>query len=179
MKHLLILISFFLLSSPVIGDSHKGETLYKWGEKPDYKWMGFGDKDTHPVYKGQVENGKPNGLGVSIHPKGWKYVGSWKNGKEHGYGTGYPSDGGKYEGGWKNGDKHGPGIQTDPNGTLWMGEWGKTKDYDQSFQGTVTFPDGDKYVGEVRRTVRWWDGTYYDKDGNIDSKCVNGRCIKQ
>ena len=31
MKHLLIiLISILLLSSPVIGDNHKGETLYQW-----------------------------------------------------------------------------------------------------------------------------------------------------
>ena len=87
MKHLLIiLISFLLLSSPVIGDNHKGETLYRWGENPDYKWMGFGDKDTHPVYQGQVKDGKPNGLGVIIYPDGiWKggnkYVGEWKNGK--------------------------------------------------------------------------------------------------
>ena len=94
MKHLLIiLISFLLLSSPAIGNNHKGETLYGWGEKPDFKWMGFGDKDTHPVYKGQVENGKPNGLGVMIYPTkvygqvGFKYVGSWKNGLQNGQGT--------------------------------------------------------------------------------------------
>ena len=89
MKHILIIISFLLLSSPVIGNNHKGETLYRWGVYPDYKWMGFGDKDTHPVYQGQVKNGKPNGLGVIIYPDGiWKggnkYVGEWKNGKEHG-----------------------------------------------------------------------------------------------
>ena len=83
MKHLLIiLISILLLSSPVIGDNHKGETLYRWGESGDYKWMGFGDKETHPKYQGQVKNGKPNGLGYLISPLGWKYVGSWKNGKE-------------------------------------------------------------------------------------------------
>jgi len=87
MKHILIIISFLLLSSPVIGNNHKGETLYRWGVYPDYKWMGFGDKDTHPVYQGQVKNGKPNGLGVIIYPDGiWKggnkYVGEWKNGKE-------------------------------------------------------------------------------------------------
>jgi len=35
MKHLLILISFLLLSSPVIGDNHKSETLYGWGKYPD------------------------------------------------------------------------------------------------------------------------------------------------
>ena len=91
MKHLLIiLISILLLSSPVIGDNHKGETLYGWGECCDYKWMGFGDKDTHPKYQGQVKDGKPNGLGVMTYPPyggrygRWKtkYVGSWKDGKE-------------------------------------------------------------------------------------------------
>jgi len=49
MKHLLIiLISILLLSAPVIGDNHKGETLYVWGEYPDWKWVEFGEKDTHP-----------------------------------------------------------------------------------------------------------------------------------
>ena len=51
MKHLLIIISLLLLSSPVIGDNHKGETLYGWGEYPDYIWKDVGEKDTHSVYK--------------------------------------------------------------------------------------------------------------------------------
>ena len=92
MKHLLIIISFLLLSSPVIGNSHKGETLYLWNLSlqtdpkfqwegvGEYVWKGFGDKETHPVYKGDVKNGKPNGLGFIIYPSGNKYVGSWKNG---------------------------------------------------------------------------------------------------
>ena len=93
MKHLFILLlSILLLSSPVIGNSHKGETLYKWGEYPDYKWMGFGDKETHPKYQGQVKDGKPNGLGVLISTNGWKYFGSWKNG-EIWNGTEYDKDG--------------------------------------------------------------------------------------
>ena len=109
MKHLLILISFLLLSSPVIGDSHKGETLYVWyegdwvyGEDRDYKWMGFGDKDTHPKYQGQVKDGKPNGLGILIYLSGTKYVGSWENGEEL-EGTLTSSFGTKYVGSWKNG----------------------------------------------------------------------------
>ena len=99
MKHLLIiLISILLLSSPVIGDNHKGETLYWWGfgecqvEPCDYKWMGFGDKNTQPKYQGQVKDGKPNGLGVMNYPNGWKYVGSFKDGKPLN-GTGYDKDG--------------------------------------------------------------------------------------
>ena len=82
MKHILIiLISILLLSSPVIGDNHKGETFYRWGECCDYVWKGFGDKDTNPKYQGQVKDGKPNGLGVLISTNGWKYFGSWKNGE--------------------------------------------------------------------------------------------------
>ena len=91
MKHLLILlISILLLSSPVIGDNHKGETLYVWGEYPDWKWVESGDKETHPKYQGQVKDGVPNGLGILITSGGdkfvWgeKYVGEWKNGKENG-----------------------------------------------------------------------------------------------
>ena len=65
MKHLLILlISILLLSSPVIGDNHKGETLYRWKTSTDIVWKGFGDKETHPIYKGDVENGVPNGVGI-------------------------------------------------------------------------------------------------------------------
>ena len=57
MKHLLILlISILLLSPPVIGNNHKGETLYLWETSSGEVWKGFGDKETHSVYKGDVEN---------------------------------------------------------------------------------------------------------------------------
>ena len=130
MKHLLlILISLLLLSSPLIGDNHKGETLYLWTTSSGLVWKGFGDKETHPKYTGDVKNGKPDGLGYMIYPKVGKYVGEWKNGKENG-------------------------------------------------QGTTTFRDGDKYVGEYKNG-KTWNGTGYDKDGNIEGKVVNGERVKQ
>ena len=65
MKHsLIVLISFLLLSSPVIGNSHKGETLYVLSEYSDWKWMTSGEKETQPKYHGHVNDGKPNRLGV-------------------------------------------------------------------------------------------------------------------
>ena len=108
MKHLLIiLISILLLSSPL-----------------------FGDKDTHPVYKGNVKNGKP-----------------------HVQGTETLSDGKKYEGEWKDGKRNG--------------------------QGTFTYPDdGRKYVGEWKGDIPW-NGTGYDKNGNITTKVVNGKIYIQ
>ena len=74
MKYLLIILSILLLSSPVIGDNHKGETLYLWETSSGEVWKGFGDKETHPIYKGDVENGKPNGLGFLIFPNTGKYL---------------------------------------------------------------------------------------------------------
>jgi len=92
MKHLLIILSILLLSSPVIGDNHKGETLYLWETSSGLVWKTFGEKETHPKYEGDVENGVPNGLGVLISTNGWKYFGSWKNG-EIWNGTEYDKDG--------------------------------------------------------------------------------------
>ena len=110
MKHLLIIISLLLLSSPVIGDNHKGETLYGWEnpsgrddmDEPRWIWKGFGEKGTHPKYTGEVKNGKPNGFGYLIFPKGHKYVGSWYNGEEV-EGTFTHSQGMKFVGSWNKG----------------------------------------------------------------------------
>ena len=84
MKHLLILlISILLLSSPVIGYNHKGETLYGWiTSSSTLEWKRFGDKETHPIYKGDIENGKPSGLGVITFPDGSKFVGEYKDGEK-------------------------------------------------------------------------------------------------
>ena len=104
MKHLLIIISILLLSSPVIGDNHKGETLYLWNLSlqtdpkfqwegiGEYVWKGFGEKDTNPKYQGEVENGVPNGFGVLIFSGGDKYIGEWKDGKKWN-GTWYDENG--------------------------------------------------------------------------------------
>ena len=141
MKHLLILLSILLLSSPVIGDNHKGETLYRWETSSGYQWMIFGDKETQPVYKGEVENGVPNGLGILYDLDGSKYVGSWKNGKKNRQGTFTSTDGIKYEGEFKDGERNGQGTYTFPSGGKYVGGW---KDGKQHGQGTFTLSDGSK-----------------------------------
>ena len=149
MKHLLILLFLFLLSSPLFGDNHKGETLYQWDNPSGngYLWKGFGEKDTNPKYQGDVENGVPNGLGFLIFPNGDKYVGEFKDGKIHGQGT-----------------------YTSPHGTKYVGEF---KDGLPNGQGTLTHPDGRKYVGEYK-DGKTWNGTGYNKNGEIVVRFVNG-----
>ena len=117
MKHILIILSILSLSSPLFGDKHKGEILYKWKTSSGEVWMGFGDKDTHPNYNGQVENGEPSGLGVIYYPNGNMYIGEWKDGKRNGQGTLTLADGGKYVGEFWNG-KVWTGTRTDKNGKI-------------------------------------------------------------
>ena len=193
MKHLLILLSFLLLSSPVIGQ--ETGVLYLYETSSGYVYKSFGDGKVQPKYKGEITNGKPNGFGVLTYPYGGKsVVGEWKNGKE--WNTKHTKndgtligrlegkengqvifttfhDGGKYVGEWKNGKQNGQGTETIPNVGKYVGEWrnGKTNG-----QGTLTFPDGSMYVGELKDDKRW-NGTIYDKNGNIKYKLVNGKRI--
>ena len=131
----------------MIGDHHKGETLYLWKTSSGVQWKGLADKPTNPIYKGQVENGKPNGQGTLNLLNGEKYVGEWKNGRPNGQGTGTLPDGRKYVGEYKDGKRNG--------------------------QGTLTFSDRRKYEGEWK-DGKHWNGILSDKKGNILYKIVNG-----
>ena len=53
---------------------------------------------------------------------------------------------------------------------MYEGEW---KDDKKHGQGSYTFPDGGKLVGEFREDAPW-NITDYDKNGNIKVKYVNG-----
>ena len=55
---------------------------------------------------------------------------------------------------------------------------GEYKDGKRNGQGTQTWLDGRKYVGEYK-DGKTWNGTGYDKNGNIQVKFVNGEYIKQ
>ena len=73
MKHLLILLSFLLLSSPVIGE--ETGVLYQYETSSGIQWKTFGDAKVQPMYKGEIKNGIPNGQGVYTYPDGRKYFG--------------------------------------------------------------------------------------------------------
>ena len=77
MKHLLIILSILLLSSPLFGQ--ETGVLYLWDTSSGQVWETFRDKDTQPKYKGQVENGKPNGQGTYTSQDGTKGKGEFKD----------------------------------------------------------------------------------------------------
>ena len=68
------------------------------------------------------------------------------------------------------GGPHGQGTETCPNGSKYVGEWEYMY---KNGQGTKTWSNGEKYVGEWKNGKEW-NTKYYDKDGNIEYKVVNG-----
>jgi hypothetical protein len=173
----------------------------KWEDGGEWEnWYKNDGSNRYGRYKGEIENGKPNGQGTLNTIDGIKYVGEFKDGWFHGQGTFTLPDGTKYVGGFKEGNYHGQGTYTFGKGK-WEGDKyvGEYKDGLPNGQGTYTFPDGGKYVGEFKDGERngqgtftfkdgekfvgeWkddkeWNITEYDKNGNIIGKWVNG--VKQ
>ena len=106
--------------------------------------------ETHPILK-FVEGGK-KWFKTGDEKTQVKYEGEIVNGVPNGQGTMTCCDGIKYIGGYKDGEKNG--------------------------QGTHTYPDGSKFEGDYKDDWEW-NGTQFDKNGNITGKYVNGKWIKQ
>ena len=185
MKHLLIiLISILLLSSPVIGQ--ETGVLYQYETSSGLVWKTFGDSKVQPMYKGEIKNGKMDGLGVLIYPYDGKIiVGEWKNGKE--WDTKHTKKDGTLIGKWVNGEwkiSWGVLFGRDVNGE-W--EWyedgdekkvgkyvGEIENRKPNGQGTHTYSNGEIYVGKWKGGSPWI-GTKYNKNGKTLGKWVNGK----
>ena len=181
MKHLLIILSILLLSSFLTSCEKKEETLYQWETSSGYEWKTIGDKNNNPQYKGEVKREYiifgdyiREGVGILTYSDGDKYEGEWKDGQKNGQGTYTWSNGNKYVGEFKDGKKHGQGTFTWSNGRKYVGEF---KNGIQNGQGTLTFPNGKKFKGKWK-DGKPWNGTVYDKDGNVTLKYVNGELHK-
>ena len=134
----------------------------KWDDGGEWKWYMNDDNNRYVRYKGEIENGEPNGQGTVKTIDGFKYEGEWKDGNFDGQGTLTIPDGGKYVGELKNGKKHGQGTFTHPNGQKYVGEF---KDGFENGQGTYTWSDGNKYVGEFKGGLQNGQGTFTFSDG--------------
>jgi len=180
-KHsLLILISFFLLSSLVTSCDKKEETLYRW-ENPSgdgYVWKRFGDKQTQPRYEGEVGvlggilgGFSRSGYGVMFYPipNQWISISSSQ--------TGTPSYFNKYVGTWD-------------FDIEWNGSGYGTRNPRTSFVkyvngkcliviGSSMKPCNGKYYNNRGNILgKIVNGTYYDKDGQLLWKIVNGKIKK-
>jgi len=188
-KHLLIILSILLLSSPVIGQ--ETGVLYQYETSSGFVLKSFGDGKVQPKYKGEITNGKPNGFGVLIYPYVEKsVVGEWKNGKE--WNTKHTKKDGTLLGRFENGE--------------WELMWGflkvrylkKKKEYlwyevseDEPFKyigeiengkphgyGTLITSIGFKTVG-IWKYGDFWNVKQYDNHGELWVEYVNGKEKKQ
>ena len=80
----------------------KGVLFFREGNS-GFGWYEDGDEKKDRWYVGEIENGEPNGQGISTSPDGHKYVGEIENRKPNGQGTHTYSNGEKYVGEWKGG----------------------------------------------------------------------------
>ena len=84
MKHILILLSFLVLSSPLV--AQESGILYFKKVNGKFGWFKNGNDKKDWIYVGEIKKGKPNGTGVLSSTLG-KYSGEVKNGMMHGKGT--------------------------------------------------------------------------------------------
>jgi len=108
--------------------------------------------------------------------KGWGVLFyDWRNGKWGWYEDGDEIKDDKYVGEIKNGVPNG-------KGTLTRGRHkyeGEYKDGEKHGQGTETLIGGGMYVGEYKNGLQDGNGIFYDKNGKITYRVVNGKMVKQ
>ena len=123
-EKLLIIVSILIFSYPLVSCQKEDDVFYRAGNgKKVFEWETIGDEKTQPKYRGEMSDGKPNGLGTLTLPNGENYVGEWRDGKRNGHGTHFSPNGKKYEGEWKDDKKHGQGTETYPDGSKYVGEF--------------------------------------------------------
>ena len=97
------------------------------------------------TYKGDLENGEPNGKGEMTWADGLSYDGEWLEGMHHGQGKYTWLDGACYEGQWVNGVQEGFGKYTWANGTIYEGQWSGGA---MSGKGEMRYVTGEVRKGE-------------------------------
>jgi len=177
MKHLLILISILLLSSPLF--CQETGVLFQYKISSGFVWKTFGKDKVQPKYEGEVSAGIPEGFGILSYPftDGKSVVGEWKDGKE--WNTEHYSKEGIVLGKWENGKwilKWGVLFERMENGILVWSENGN-EDYRAKYvgdienmkpkgQGIITSADGDKYIGAFKNGKKHGQGTLTSPDGS-------------
>jgi len=144
MNPLLLTFSLLLLSLPSFGHDKEEHLLYEWETSSGIKWKIIGDDNFHRKYKGEIKDGKPNGVGFLMKKisNDYIYVGEWLNGMFHGKGKHFINND-VYEGDFKKGKYDGVGNLLEGNGNSYKGEWedgkrngrGLSESYSSQFDG--------------------------------------------
>lgn len=117
------------------------------------------------IYTGTVSRAEqmPHGRGrMEYHIQGRCYDGEWVRGHWHGIGCIKNAKGDIYEGEVVNDLREGEGKLMYADGRVFYGHFSQ----DDPVQGTLVYPDGAKYIGELHNGARHGYGVYYFTDGS-------------
>eukprot|EP00980_Cylindrotheca_fusiformis_P011790 scaffold2816_cov121-Cylindrotheca_fusiformis.AAC.6 len=125
------------------------------------------------LYTGTISRKEqmPHGKGrMDYHLQGRFYEGDWNMGHWHGFGVIRNAQGDFYRGKVVNDLREGRGRLEYADGRVFEG----TFKADDAVQGTLTFPDGGKYIGALNDGKRHGIGIYYFADGSrYEGESVN------
>ena len=108
-----------------------------------------------------IEGNCVDGYGTMVYSTGQKFTGHFKAGMRHGKGVFILPGGRKLEGIWEENNIK-EGTYTWPDGTKYVGQF---KYRERDGHGELTFPDGRRYVGEFKSGQRHGKGTLFYPDG--------------
>lgn len=128
--------------------------------------------DNGDKYKGEINDGLPNGKGILINAKGIKYKGTFVLGKLEGLGTCTWPSGQKYKGNFFEGKLHGKGIVKLANGDRFEGDFLNNK---QTGHGSFTWINGDTYIGDYVDGKRHGRGKLILKGKIYEGKFVENK----
>lgn len=124
------------------------------------------------TYVGELKNGVPHGQGTLRYKTGSEYKGAWKNGNRHGQMTSTYKNFKKI-GIWENNFKYNVSCYKDGelSGKYIEGKYYKKSELSHNIlnrgdQKTITYPDGSKYVGEIKNGKRHGKGNYLFASGD-------------
>ena len=179
-KFALNFLTFFFIFFKTFAQSADTGILYLWELSTGRVWKNFGDEKTQQIYKGEIKNRKPEGLGIMLFPDGTKYMGMWKAGKKHGQGTLTMSDGQKTSGEWKE-NKEWNITKYDANEKIIAKSLNGEELADFKKEGVLFYRtesgrtgwfktgdqiDGYKYVGEWKDGKKNGQGIYFFSEGD-------------
>lgn len=145
---------------------------WKNDEQTGYATITYDDRSS---YVGQVKKGCRHGKGKFISSRGDFYNGEWVNDIKEGNGVWSNSKGHVIRVAWRNDKKNGKGVIIQ-GGCVFEALW--VDDQIVSRSGTISYPNGDKYEGEVNEHMHktgkgrmdYNNKTYYEGEWKDDMK---------
>lgn len=151
----------------VFGD---GEVLVRYrgtmeaGKADGVGLVEFKTDQGYVKYLGEVKNSTLNGQGVLERPDGARYAGSFVDDEPDGLGSYHAKNGATYHGEFKAGKPHGRGSDRRADGEEYIGTYANGV---RAGQGTAKFADGDSYTGEFKNGEPDGKGRLRLKDGAV------------